>query len=395
MRKIEFMYNIGDIFDNIKITDKEIRIRHRNDGRNEQQKWYKYTCEKCGWAEGWIEENSLKRGRRCSCCHGTTLVVGINDMYTYKPWMTKYIPKEELINCTYGCAKYVDVKCPDCGKIKNIRIDHVDKTYGIRCNCGDGFSYPEKMIMCLLNQLDVRHTTQLSSKNFKWCYKYKYDFYLKDYNCIVEVHGRQHYSNEGFKCKGARTLEEEQENDNYKKQLALNNGIDEYIVLDCRESDLSWIKNSVLQSKLNNVFDLSKIDWLKCEEFATSNRIKQVCDYWNDTNCDMQELVNEIKLDRSTITRYLKTGTKFKWCNYTTKSFKTGRVSSKRKKVKIIKDDKVLGIFSYAKELEEKSVELFGAKLLADSIKNVCSGFGKTYKGYKFEYVESEEGKIC
>ena len=56
----DFKYNIGDKFGDIELIDKEIRVRNRNDGRKENQKWYKYYCHKCGWTDGWIEES-----RRC------------------------------------------------------------------------------------------------------------------------------------------------------------------------------------------------------------------------------------------------------------------------------------------------------------------------------------------
>ena len=153
---------------------------------------------------------------------------------------------------------------------------------------------------------------------------------------------------------------------------------------------LDWIKNSILNSELNDIFDLSKINWIKCEEFALKNRVKEVCEYWKDTNCDLSSLSNKFKLDKHTITKYLKTGSKFNWCNYTTTSFKVGKISSNRKEVEIIKDDVTLGVFSYVKELEEKSMELFGVKLLANGIRSVCAGFRKTYKGFTFKYVKGE-----
>ena len=39
------------------------------------------------------------------------------------------------------------------------------------------------------------------------------------------------------------------------------------IVIDCKYSELNYIKRNILDSRLNEIFDLSIIDWLKCEEF--------------------------------------------------------------------------------------------------------------------------------
>jgi len=67
------------------------------------------------------------------------------------------------------------------------------------------------------------------------------------------------YYKKSFETIGGRAVEEEIENDRIKKELDINNGIKEenYIVIDCRCSDVDFINNN----KLNSLFDLSKIDW--------------------------------------------------------------------------------------------------------------------------------------
>ena len=54
-----FKIDIGTIFkDNrrdITITDR----KYKDDKNNKQWKWYKYTCNVCGWTEGWLHENAL------------------------------------------------------------------------------------------------------------------------------------------------------------------------------------------------------------------------------------------------------------------------------------------------------------------------------------------------
>ena len=50
-------------------------------------------------------------------------------------------------------------------------------------------------------------------------------------------------------------------------ELALRNGIDEYIIIDCRKSNLNWIKNNILDSSLVNIFKLDDIDWELCDEY--------------------------------------------------------------------------------------------------------------------------------
>ena len=84
-------------------------------------------------------------------------------------------------------------------------------------NCGDKVSYDEKFLSSILSQLKVDFATQLSKSTFNWCDKYRYDFYIPSLNMIIETHGIQHYEeNKNW----TMSLEEEQENDKIKKELA-------------------------------------------------------------------------------------------------------------------------------------------------------------------------------
>ena len=64
-----------------------------------------------------------------------------------------------------------------------------------------------------------------------------------------------------------------------------------------------------------------------------------------------------------------------------------GEANHKSKKVEIFKDEISLGVFPCAMELERKSEELFGEKLLVSNISLVCHGKRKQHKGYTFKYV--------
>lgn len=267
----------------------------------------------------------ISRGCKCNVCSGRE-VTSETCIATTEPWMIKFFKdKEDAYTHSHGSHDIVKVKCPHCGRERKMAIYVLYRTKSIGCVCGDGISYPEKFVISMLNQLDIKYIKEFSPN---WIENKRYDFYLENYNCIIECHGGQHY-NYGFNYCGGRTLQEEQENDKYKKDLALNNGIDYYIVLDCRKSNLEWIKQSILNSELRNLFDLSKIDWLKCEEYSLKNIVKEVCDYWREYNEINNKELNTIdigkifNLERSTICRYLKRGTKLGWCNYDGKEVKS------------------------------------------------------------------------
>ncbi|HAT4302323.1 TPA: hypothetical protein I9089_002430 [Clostridium perfringens] len=270
-----------------------------------------------------------------------------------------------------------------------MKIGSIYNYKSIGCSCRDGKSYPEKFMRSLLEQLNVDFEIEYSPS---WIDNKRYDFYIKECNCIIEVHGKQHYDG-SFKVKGGRTLEEEKQNDKHKKEVALLNGIKYYIELDCRESNMDYIKNSIINSELANLFDLSNINWTSCAKFSNKNIVKEVCDHWNNRSGDemVGDLAKIFNLDRCTINRYLKKGTKLGWCEYDPRKEKIKSAlknsSLCKKKVEIFKDNQSLGVFESYKELAKQSEELFGVKLLSQNISSVCAGRLDSYKGFAFKHI--------
>lgn len=401
-----FKINIGthlmDCNRNITIINRkhELDINRRNENR----KFYKYKCNKCGFDCGehykngehkedfWIEESNLLAGKGCSCCINRVVVQGINDIPTTAPWMIPYFQGgyDEAKKYTKSGATYLNFKCPDCGKVKPRKMT-INSFYGIHnigCICGDGIKYPEKLMYGILEQLGIQFIYQLTKKYFDWCNKYMYDYYIPSINTIIEMDGGFHKHDNKM---SGQTKEESKETDDFKDKLAEKHGI-KVIRIDCEFSDLEFIKNNIFNSELNNIFDLSKIDWSKCDEFALSNLVKKACEIKRD-NPDMTttEIGAIVHLHQSTICRYLKKGTEiWDWCNYDTKeeTRKSGVKSGNSigKPIEIFKDGISLGIFSSGTELERQSKELFGIKLLKSCISSVCIGKFKQYKGFTFNF---------
>lgn len=388
--KIEIGEEFNDNKRNLTVTDREIRFTDNG----QKWKWYKYTCNKCGWTEGWIVEHSLidlKCG--CSCCNGKKVVEGINDIPTTAPWMVKYFQGgyDEAKLYTRASNKKIYFICPDCKTIvkKPIRINLLFNYRGIRCRrCSDNISYPEKVFIGIFEQLKIKYVYQMSRLEFQWVGNYKYDFYIPSVNAIIEVHGEQHYKN---KFNGLAM--EAQSNDNNKYNLAMNNGINKYITIDARESNIDFIKRNIETSELKKLFNLDVIDWSKIDELAISNFVKSICDFRkmnpNMTATDISEIYN---LNRNTITKYLKIGSDNGWCEYNAKEeyLKGVRKKGKNgKSVEIFKENRSLGVFKSCKELSNVSFKEFGVELNAKEISAVCLGRRKTHKGYTFKYIKN------
>lgn len=321
-----FKYEIGQNFKDEK-RDYTIINRERRAVKGINYKFYEYHCNKCN-GESWISESHLKVGYGCGiCCKSSHKVVkGINDLATTNPEMVKYfVNKDDTYSYTKASNKKVLMKCPCCGFEKIYKIkDLYSRGFSCpKCDIKDGISYPEKFMINILEQLKEQgqlnyYEYQYTKVNAKWCKNYRYDFYfeLNNRRYIIETHGSQHYISKW------QPIEEVKINDENKRLLALDNDIDEYIVIDCRRAEMYFIKQSILDSKLNDLFCLDSIDWSLCNINSQNNIVREVCDYWylhndmNNENLSTTDLRKIFDISLCAMVKYLKQGTEIGWCNY-------------------------------------------------------------------------------
>ena len=165
-----------------------------------------------------MAQSQIDKNTCCPCCKNKQVISGINDIPTTEPWMVKYFPGgyDEAKNYTSGSEYMFFPICPDCGEQSKVKVItyNLKRQRTITCTCKDSFSYPEKFMYKLLEQLNVKFIYQLTKQTLKWVSSYRYDFYLPELNIIIETHGSQHYN-----------IENVIQNDCDKKKLANINGV--------------------------------------------------------------------------------------------------------------------------------------------------------------------------
>ena len=385
----------------IVIIDREYRQKEHANGKwVTNYKWYKYRCNKCRFPDGsffenWITEGHLLKGVGCSCCSNQTIVEDINSIWATDRWMCDLgLSEEDAKTHTRGSQDKVFVVCPKCGKQKEIRIKHIYNYKSIFCTCGDGFSYGHKYIYSMLKQNDIRFEDNVT---FNWC-KFKdykkdkvksgeYDFVIEDIKTIIEVDGGFHRRDNKM---NGQTKEESQYIDDMKDKFAKQNG---YEVIRIYYNDDFKIKDNLLKSDIVKIINLNNVDWEECERFALSNRVIEICKYWNDkkeneTTADLEKI---FKIHKTTIIEYLKKGTDLGWCNYNAKEEQEkGRRKGAYKKVVAMYD--LDGTFimkeSSAVKLKERCLKELNIDLNTKNISAVCLGKCKTHKGYIFKYID-------
>lgn len=315
---------------------------------------------------------------KCNACNsiGQWLInnYGDNAIKLYLSEKNKINPFE----ISYSSTKSVWFICQKCGEEKLMPVYSYIHS-GIMCHkCSDGISYNEKLMYQILKQLNKEFSTQASKKTYKWCNNFKYDFYVIENNehIIIETHGIQHYEESGR----GRSLREEQENDKLKEQLAKANNIKHYIVLDCRKSELEWIKKSVMESELPTLFHFKEddINWLECHEYACKSFVKIACDLYNE-KLSIFEISNKLKLSKQTIRKYLKQGFKIDLCDYNAKEALLQSHKNNSKKIYCVELDK---LFNSEHEAE---IEL---NICSSNLSKCCKGITKTSGGYHWMYYE-------
>ena len=400
----KFKLEIGDKVNsydrNLEIINREYRprISYKN-GKpyNKNEKWYKYKCLKCG-NEDWILETALCDNQHIGCNVCSTrpkkVVPGINDIPTTAPWMVKYFenPEDATKYCKTTKQK-IDFVCPDCGRHHTKAIGTVYANHNLSCPCQDGWSYPNKFMHSVLEQIAVNFETE---KSFDWSKGKIYDDYIEHngLKIITEQHGKQHYEREINK--NGRTIKEEQENDKIKHDLAIQNSIDYYFVIDCRESTKEYIQNSILNSGLFSILNINPndIDFNKCDEFATSNMTKQICEYKN-SHSDMttKEIAKLFHISYKTANDWVKKGAKLGWCTY--EKFDDLKLHYQREDMPVnncpvhcITTDTY---HRSATKFVEYYRSLTGKKLCARNIRSVCTGKRNHVNNMKFEYITQEQ----
>lgn len=262
--------------------------------------------------------NIYKDIPHCPYCERKRVFVGETDLWTERPDVAiMLLNPEDGYKYMSTSSKKLDWKCPRCGCVIEDKVINNVSMYGLSCpHCSDNISFSEKFVRNLLIQLkcDFSHDRTIS-----WSDNRRYDFYIPAINLIIETHGIQHYSR-SFKglhyCIDARSCEEEQANDIYKKELALSNGIKHYVELDCRYSDCDYIKNSILNSELSKIFDLSIIDWQECFKSTITSDVVTCANLWNEIK-DTRVISEKTGIHISSVISHLKKAAKTGLCDYT------------------------------------------------------------------------------
>lgn len=275
-----------------------------------------------------------------------------------------------------GNMKWYKFKCISCGWMGGeIRENDLKgKNKGSCPKCGDGNSYPNKIGFNVLEQLGLLFECEYSPD---WIKPRRYDFYFefKDKKYIVEMDGGFHNNDNLMTGLSANDLNNI---DNYKEKIAKQQGI-EIIRIDCKVSDLEYIKNSIYNSLLNKLFNLDIIDWVKSQEFASTSRVYIAAEIYNKyKNLTPKEVGLIMNTSNTSARKYLKIAQSLGLCNYV-----PNKGSSR--KIKVI-DGINETIYDSAFDFSQKCNNIYGFDIGRSYITTLIKE-NRKYNGLSFEFV--------
>lgn len=318
----------------------------------------------------------LLRGVGCPVCSNKVIIPGVNDIKTTYPDVVKYFKNiDDATKYSAGSSKKINFICPDCGCEKSMAIYHLIN-YGFACHkCGDGVSYPNKFIRSILDQLLDKNVFYEWSENWTKPYRYDCYFIVNEKQYIVEADGGWHYQDNKL---SNISVDKAREIDYLKDKMAKEHNIT-VIRIDCRKSDKNYILNNVISSHLSQIFNLSCIDWDKCNEFACKNLIKEVCSIYQNHEYDIDYLSSLFHLHKRTIQSYLVKGNEIGWCKY--------NLRKSRKPIDVFDlENNKLYSFESVKQCTDKLSYIYNVNFAYNSVVNACNKM-YPYKGFNFKWA--------
>lgn len=303
---------------------------------------------KCKLGHEWEAKISMRtiKNNGCPYCSGRKTLSNENSIYVTHPDIARMFLDIELSkDFKIGSDKKVDWVC-GCGEIvRNKRISSVVQN-GLSCpNCSrtGRQSYPERYVWSLLSTLDI--PCQLE-KTFEFAKGCRYDFYIEDLSCVIEVHGKQHYEDVNF---GSNTVlaEESMLKDKEKMEHCLSNGIKSYIVIEAKVSDPSYIRKSIVNSGLLDLLEAkeNEIDWVEVSTKAITKNLVSECAKLYDEGLNIKQIANNLNLNKETVRKYLKQASESGMCGYSLRE-------NKRLEVKQVSlDGKVVKVWDSVSEI--------------------------------------------
>lgn len=286
----DYKYEVNDIINGYKVL-KKIRVRIGD----QNQKGYLMLC--LTYNETFeMSEYYVKAGFKSPYVTGRIAHKG-NWLYSENDILEVLDNPEDAKKYTKGSHAKIKTVCPNCQSIKMYTVNKLVNR-GFSCvKCSNHISYPEKLMISLLELNNIEYELQ---KGFGKLPKKRFDFYLPEYNSVIEMHGKQHY--EEFENTKWDKLENIQQSDLIKKNFCNEHKI-EYIEVNSSKSDMGYIIKNIESTSLKNIISNYDMKSLNKQMKIISNykNVKEIINDYKNGNA-IKDIAKKYHLNSSTNT---------------------------------------------------------------------------------------------
>lgn len=229
-----------------KATDIEFFMKKQSKNGNPGDR-VRFKCNKCGgineiWVANLVSETHKHAG--CVFCSGSKNRKN-SDTYEFE-LRNKWGKKFTLLSDYVDAHTKIKVRCNNCGFIRLVTPIALMRN-GVCPKCDCSMSSGEVLISKWLIDHGINYESQKYFPDFDIGLHY-YDFYLPDFNLVIEFHGIQHYEFNSFFHKTEDEYNERCIKDCQKKEAALQHGLNYISIKYTLKDDLEEVLNHYISS---------------------------------------------------------------------------------------------------------------------------------------------------
>lgn len=271
-------------------------------------------CEKHNYTWDAILDSALHKKYTCPLCAKEGIIETKTKDYNLWNINSEIAQLLENPNDAIGTSNSSKKKlwfiCPCCHNRLYKSVACITK-FGLACNiCSDGFSYPNKLMYYILNDINIDFEAEFSPE---WISPKRYDFCIESLKLIIEMDGNLGHGKKVRKNSKV-SLEESLQIDLYKNQKAIEHGYN-IIRINSDQSNIEYIKNNILTSELIKYLSFDNVNWNKCNLNSQKSILYEVCSFYNNHSYYSYKMLSKkFKIHKTTIGKYLKIGAENNLC---------------------------------------------------------------------------------
>ena len=193
------------------------------------------------------------------------------------------------------------------------------------------------------------------------------------------MQGRQHYIPTQYNNYDVNIQKKQ---DEFKQQYAIQHNMN-YIAINCITSNFHQIKNNIINSNLNQIYDLTQLNWDEIEkQIKCDNLTLKICEMYETQDITEIAISKKFLVSKDVVTRALQTGAQYGLC--------PSYIPKGKRKVNVYDEEyKFIGQYESYAMCARQLNQIYPTKnFKEDGISKTVLGQQKSHRGFYFKRIE-------